>query len=69
MDPLKRIIFYDITSGPPVTGYAPNPWKARGALQTEWVELPQVASVRQKLECPAVRRHRDGSPFYTLPMI
>ncbi|KAJ6615321.1 hypothetical protein B0H10DRAFT_1801592 [Mycena sp. CBHHK59/15] len=76
MDPSKPIIFYDIASGPPVTGYAPNPWKARYTLnfkgvyyKTEWVELPQVASMRQKLECPAVRRHRDGSPFYTLPMI
>ncbi|KAJ7061852.1 hypothetical protein C8F01DRAFT_1369296 [Mycena amicta] len=76
MDPSKPIIFYDIASGPPVTGYAPNPWKARYALnfkrvhyKTEWVELPQVASVRQKLECPPVRRHADGSAFYTLPMI
>ncbi|KAJ7149168.1 hypothetical protein C8R43DRAFT_1128543 [Mycena crocata] len=76
MDASKPITFYDIASGPPVTTYAPNPWKARYALnlkgvhyKTEWVELPDVASVRQKLECPAVRRHLDGSAFYTLPII
>ncbi|KAJ7037163.1 hypothetical protein C8F04DRAFT_1180879 [Mycena alexandri] len=64
MDPSKPIIFYDIASGPPVTSYAINPWKTRYALnfkgvhyKTEWVELPQVAS------------HRDGTPFYTLPII
>ncbi|KAJ7251940.1 hypothetical protein C8J57DRAFT_1451541 [Mycena rebaudengoi] len=74
MDPSKPIIFYDIASGPPMpliygrhSTYALN---FKGVhYKTEWVKLPQVASVRQKLECPAVRCHRDGSPFYTLPMI
>jgi glutathione S-transferase len=37
--------------------------------KTEWVELTQVTSVRQKLNCPPVRFHGDGSPFYTLPVI
>jgi glutathione S-transferase len=42
----------------------------KGVLyKTEWVELTQVTSVRQKLDCPAVRLHRDGSPFYTLPVL
>lgn len=37
--------------------------------RTEWVELPDVTSVRKSLEVPANRTHRDGSPFYTLPII
>ncbi|KAJ7779806.1 hypothetical protein B0H16DRAFT_1499905 [Mycena metata] len=76
MDPSKPILFYDIASGPPVTTYAPNPWKTRYALnfkavhyKTEWVAHPEVSSVRKKLGCPPVRWNPDGTPFYTLPII
>ncbi len=37
--------------------------------QTVWVELPDVASVRNKLGAAPVRAHKDGSSFYTLPII
>lgn len=37
--------------------------------KTEWVDLPDVESVRKKLGAPANRTHRDGTPFYTLPII
>lgn len=37
--------------------------------RTEWVELPDVTSVRKSLGAPPNRTHRDGSPFYTLPII
>lgn len=37
--------------------------------QTEWVELTEVESVRKKLGAEPVRAHRDGSSFYTLPVI
>lgn len=37
--------------------------------RTEWVELPDVTSVRKSLGAPANRTHRDGTPFYTLPII
>jgi glutathione S-transferase len=37
--------------------------------QTEWVELPDVPSVRKKLGVAPNETHWDGSPFYTLPII
>ncbi|KAL0572168.1 hypothetical protein V5O48_009796 [Marasmius crinis-equi] len=76
MEPSKPILFYDIASAPPVRPFAPNPWKTRYALnfknvhyQTEWVELPDVTSVRQRLGAAPVRKFTDGSDFYTLPVI
>lgn len=76
MDPSKPILFYDIASGPPVTCFAPNPWKTRYALnfkgvhyKTEWVDLPDVTSVRKSLGAAPNRTFADGSPFYTLPVI
>ncbi|KAK7056388.1 hypothetical protein VNI00_002942 [Paramarasmius palmivorus] len=72
----KPILFYDIASAAPVHSFAPNPWKARYALnfkgvhyRTEWVELPEVESTRKKLGSDPVRFFADGSPFYTLPVI
>ncbi|KAJ6590593.1 hypothetical protein DFH09DRAFT_1245064 [Mycena vulgaris] len=44
---------HDIASGPP----------------TEWVELPDVGSVREKIGAAPVRAHWDGSDFPTLPVI
>jgi glutathione S-transferase len=70
------ILFYDVASGPPVRPYAPNPWKARYALNfkranfvTEWVDLPDVTSTRKSLGADPVRFFSDGEPFYTLPII
>lgn len=70
------IIFYDIASGPPVHPYAPNPWKARYALNfkranfiTEWVDLSNVTPTRKSLGADPVRFFSDGEPFHTLPVI
>ncbi|TFK95786.1 hypothetical protein BDV98DRAFT_651866 [Pterulicium gracile] len=45
----KEIVYYDIASAPPVTCFAPNPWKTRYALKfkgvtyrTEWTELTKL---------------------------
>ncbi|KAH6639984.1 hypothetical protein BKA67DRAFT_588197 [Truncatella angustata] len=74
--PSNPILFYDIASGPPVHPYAPNPWKARYALNfkranfvTEWVDLADVTSTRKSLGAEPVRFFSDGEPFYTLPAI
>ncbi|KAF2156475.1 hypothetical protein K461DRAFT_291389 [Myriangium duriaei CBS 260.36] len=76
MDTPNQITFYDIASGPPVHPYAPNPWKARYALNythvsytTQWVELPDVTATRKSLNLKACRRHADDTDFYTLPVI
>ncbi|TFK18967.1 hypothetical protein FA15DRAFT_230908 [Coprinopsis marcescibilis] len=77
MDASKPIVFYDIMSGTePYCTFAPNPCKIRYALnfkrvhyKTEWVDLPDVPSVREKLGLAANRTHWDGSPFHTLPAI
>ncbi|KAL9067834.1 MAG: hypothetical protein Q9161_006652 [Pseudevernia consocians] len=68
--------FYDIASGPPLRPYAPNPWKARYALnytntryRTSWTSLPDVPSLRQKLGVRACRKHGDGTDFLTLPIL
>lgn len=70
------IILYDIASGPPVRPYAPNPWKARYALNfkranfvTRWVDLSDVTPTRKTLGADPVRFFSDGEPFYTLPII
>ncbi|KAJ7136041.1 hypothetical protein C8R44DRAFT_869730 [Mycena epipterygia] len=76
MDASKPIVFYDIASAPPATPFAVNPCKTRYALnfkrvhyRTEWVDLPDVASVRKKLNVAPVRKFRDGSSYHTLPII
>jgi glutathione S-transferase len=76
MSASDKITFYDIASGPPVRTFAPNPWKTRYALnlkknayKTEPVDMPDIASVRQKLGVPANRTLPDGSPYHTLPLI
>jgi len=76
MDAQAPIVFYDIASGPPVRPFAPNPWKARYALnfkgvhyRTQWVELPDVTPLRQSLGVPPSRFFADGTPYYTLPII
>ncbi|RBR20295.1 uncharacterized protein FIESC28_05259 [Fusarium coffeatum] len=74
----KKIIFYDIEPAAPVEKhvYAPNPWKARYALNfkgapylTQWVALPDVAKTRLSLNIPASRKFADGKDMQTLPVI
>lgn len=72
----KPITLFDIASGPPLRTFAPNPWKARYALnfkrvpyQTKWIHMPDIASVRQGLGMPANRTLPDGTPYHTLPVI
>ncbi|CEI62474.1 unnamed protein product [Fusarium venenatum] len=74
----NKITFYDITPRPPVgkNAYAPNPWKARFALNfkgapysTTWVALPDIAKTRTSLNVPAGRQFADGKDFHTLPII
>lgn len=72
----NSIIFYDIASGQPLRTFAPNPWKTRYALntkglpyQTKWIDLPDIASVRQELGVPANRTLPDGTTYHTLPAI
>lgn len=76
--PSKPIDFYDIAFKAPreETNSAPNPWKARLALNfkalpytTTWVPLPDVEKVRRSLQVPACRKFGDGSDYYTLPVI
>lgn len=76
MSTSNHIVFYDIASGPPVRTFAPNPWKTRYALnfkkvayRTEAVDMPNIASVREKLGVPANRTLPDGSAYHTLPLI
>ena len=68
--PLKPLKFYDIAFRAPrkETNTAPNPWKARLALNfkalpyvTTWVPLPDVEKVRRNLQVPACRKFGDGS--------
>ncbi|PSR87388.1 glutathione S-transferas-like protein [Coniella lustricola] len=74
------ITLYDIASGPPVRPFAPNPCKARYALnfkrqhngvtyRTDWVDLSRVTEVRKSLGVDPVRKHQDNTDFYTLPVI
>ncbi|KAG5994467.1 hypothetical protein E4U43_003233 [Claviceps pusilla] len=73
------LTLYDIASRPPRqnTCFAPNPWKARLALnfkalpyQTAWVPLPDIPHLRsQTLRLPPARSFADGTPFHTLPIL
>lgn len=70
------IVLYDIASAPPRRTFAPNPWKTRFALnlkgvhyRTQWVDMPDITSVRQGLGVPANRTLPDGTPYHTLPVI
>jgi len=72
----NEIIFYDIASNAPLRTFAPNPWKTRYALnhkniayRTEAVDMPDIASVREKLGVSANRTLPNGSPYHTLPLI
>ncbi|KAL4806372.1 hypothetical protein BDV18DRAFT_160440 [Aspergillus unguis] len=74
----QPLTFYDIAMRPPIeqTCGSPNPWKARLALNfkntpytTTWVDLPDIAPLRRKLNVPAGRKFADGSDYYTLPVL
>ncbi|KAJ5955148.1 hypothetical protein N7501_009427 [Penicillium viridicatum] len=73
-----KLVFYDIAMCPPVenNNSAVNPWKTRLALNfkpvhytTNWVQLPDVSSVRTSLDIPACRKFADGTDFHTLPIL
>jgi glutathione S-transferase len=72
----KSLVLYDISSPKQPRSYAPNPSKARLALnfkgvpfKTTWVDIIDIPDVRKGLGCPATRKLDDGSDFYTLPML
>ena len=70
------LVLYDIDSPLRPRPYAVNPSKARLCLslkrvpfKTTWVDLLDIPTVRQDLNCPATRKFDDGSDYYTLPML
>ncbi|KAG6295037.1 hypothetical protein E4U09_002384 [Claviceps aff. purpurea] len=77
--PSAHLTLYDIVSCPPVktTCFAPNPWKARFALnfkavpyRTVWVSVPDIPTLRSEtLRMPPTRFYADGSPYATLPIL
>ncbi|KAG6140263.1 hypothetical protein E4U28_003465 [Claviceps purpurea] len=77
--PSTHLTLYDIVSRPPVktTCFAPNPWKARFALnfkavpyRTVWVSVPDIPTLRSEtLRMPPTRFYADGSPYATLPIL
>lgn len=73
-----RLAFYDVAFAPPYeeNTCAPNPWKARYALNfkgveysTQWVQMTEITNVRRGLGVPACRKFADGTDFYTLPIL
>ncbi|KAL2126244.1 hypothetical protein VTI74DRAFT_1343 [Chaetomium olivicolor] len=72
------LVLYDIAFAPPYeeNTAAPNPWKARYALNfkgvpysTQWVQMPDISNVRRSLGLPPNRKFADGTDFYTLPIL
>ncbi|KAG6118120.1 hypothetical protein E4U14_007166 [Claviceps sp. LM454 group G7] len=74
--PSTHLTLYDIASRPN-TCFAPNPWKARFALnfkalpyRTIWVSVPDIPTLRSEtLRLPPTRFYADGSPYATLPIL
>lgn len=71
-------VLYDVAFRPPYEAHAcaPNPWKARYALNfkkvpysTHWVQMHEIGKARRGLGVPPGRRFADGTDFYTLPML
>jgi hypothetical protein len=69
-------VFYDISPTVQPRSYAPNPSKARLALnfkgvpfKTTWVGVVDIPDIRQSLNCPATRKFDNGSDYHTLPMV
>lgn len=72
----KSFILYDISSSIEPRTYAPNPSKARLALNFKrvpfkitWVDILDIPEVRKGLGCAPVRKFDDGSDYYTLPVL
>lgn len=72
------LVLYDVASIAPYedNACAPNPWKARYALNfkgvaysTQWVRMLEITKVRRALGVPAGRKFADGTDFYTLPIL
>ncbi|KAI0258191.1 hypothetical protein BC834DRAFT_912706 [Gloeopeniophorella convolvens] len=56
--------------------WSPNVWKIRIVLnykaiphKTEWVEFHDIAALAQRLGAPPTAHRRDGTPFYTVPIL
>ncbi|TFK52681.1 hypothetical protein OE88DRAFT_1627746 [Heliocybe sulcata] len=69
------ITFYDIPSVNG-TGWSPNTWKTRLALnfkgvpyKTVWVEYPDIEALSKEIGAAPTGVKGDGSPSYTLPTI
>ncbi|CZS91705.1 uncharacterized protein RAG0_02221 [Rhynchosporium agropyri] len=76
MEDNSLLTFYDISSPLQPRTYAPNPSKARLALnfkaapfRTKWIDIVDIPETRKGLNCPATRKFDDGSDFYTLPIL
>ncbi|KAF9877655.1 hypothetical protein CkaCkLH20_04790 [Colletotrichum karsti] len=74
----SSMVLYDVAFAQPYekNTCAPNPWKARYALNfkgvaysTQWVQTPEIEKVRSGLGVPPCRKFADGSDFYTLPIL
>jgi len=73
-----NFVLYDVAFASPCeeNTCAPNPWKARYALnfkdvayKTEWVQMPDITKIRKALGVPPCRKFADGTDFYTLPIL
>ncbi|KAL0569596.1 hypothetical protein V5O48_012369 [Marasmius crinis-equi] len=76
MPPQNIIEFYDIPSKLPGIAWSPNTWKTRYCLnykgipyKTIWVEYPDIASTCKRIGAAPSTYKRDGTPYYTLPVI
>ena len=72
----SSIQFYDLATSPPALPSAPNPCKARYALNykrvpyiTTWIPLTHIASVRKSTGTTAVRQFADGTDYHTIPFL
>ncbi|KAJ6509005.1 hypothetical protein C8R45DRAFT_815595 [Mycena sanguinolenta] len=70
------IVLYDIPSKAPGCAWSPNTWKIRYALNykgltytTEWVEYPDIADFCKKIGAEPSATRKDGTPYYSLPVI
>ncbi|KAM7192577.1 hypothetical protein V8F20_008786 [Naviculisporaceae sp. PSN 640] len=72
------ITFYDIEFRKPYAKHsaAPNPWKARYALNfksvpytTHWTPILSITETRKSLGVPPCRTFPDGTEYHTLPVI
>ncbi|KAJ7729647.1 hypothetical protein DFH07DRAFT_177799 [Mycena maculata] len=72
----EPIIFYDIPSTAPGCAWSPNTWIIRYALnlkgleyKTVWVEYPDIADLCKRIGAAPSMIRKNGSPYYTLPVI